>query len=118
MAIFNPKHLDKIIASVGNTIIIRVKKDVTYDDWGNEYDNLSSNVTTVAIVNDISGNEQFNSDGNWTADDKIFFFKSTETELNNENTLTFDDNNYNMIKIIPYKAENEQQQYEVWAKRI
>ena len=118
MAIFNPKHLDKIINKVGNVIVIAAQKDITYDDWGNEYSNLSSNVTTVAIVNDISGNEEFNREGQLVADDKIFFFKSTETALSNEAQLIFDGSIYNIIKIIPYKAEDTQQQYEVWAKRI
>ena len=118
MAIFNPKHLDKIIGSVGNTITISVKKNVTYDDWGNEYSNLSSDVTTVAIVNDISGEEEFNREGVLVPGDKIFFFKSTETNLDEENTLVFHNERFNIIKIIPYEAENKQQQFEVWAKRI
>ena len=118
MAIFNSKHIDKIIRLVGNTITINTKKDVTYDDWGNEYSNASSNIVTVAIVNDVSGTEEFNTEGVLTQNDKIFFLKSDEVGLTNESTITYDEIEYNIIKLIPYKAENSQQQYEIWAKRI
>lgn len=118
MVIFNPKHINKIINRVGNTIVINDKKNIQYDDWGNEYSQISSSVSTLAIVNDVSGSEEFDTEGILVPGDNIFFFKSTETELTNENTLTYDGNDYNIVKIIPYKAEDTQQQYEVWGKRI
>lgn len=118
MVIFNPKHINKIINRVGNIITINNKGNIKYDDWGNKYSQLSSSVTTSAIVNDISGAEQFGTEGILVPNDKIFFLKSTETEITNENTLTYDGNDYNIVKIIPYRAENTQQQYEIWGKRI
>lgn len=118
MVIFNPKHINKIIGRVGNSIVINNKGNIKYDDWGNEYSQLSSSVSTIAIVNDVSSSEEFDTEGILTPDDKIFFFKSTETIITNENTLTYDGFDYNIVKIIPYKAENTQQQYEVWGKRI
>ena len=118
MVIFNPKHINKIIDRVGNSVIISVKKDTTYDDWGNEYFNTSSNISTSAIVNDISGDEDFGTDGVLVENDKIFFFKSDEVGLTNENTIIYDDYEYAIVKIIPYKAEDNQQQYEIWGKRL
>lgn len=118
MAIFNPKHINKIIVKVGNSVTVNIKGDVNYDDWGNEYSNISSAVSTTAIVNDISASEEFNAEGIFAPDDKIFFFESTQTGLTNGNTITYDGDNYNIIKVIPYKAENTQQQYEIWGKRL
>lgn len=118
MVIFNPKHINKIINRVGNDIIISNKKNIQYDDWGNEYTQISSNVSTIAIVNDISGSESFETEGILVPNDKIFFFKSDEGGITNENTIIYENDEYNIVKIIPYKAENTQQQYEVWCKKM
>ena len=32
MAIFNPKHINKIIDKVGNTVVISEKSNIRYDD--------------------------------------------------------------------------------------
>lgn len=118
MVIFNPKHIDKIIAKVGNTVSIVIKGDIAFDDWGNQYSNISSTISATAIVNDISISEDFNTEGILVPDDKIFFFESTETGLTNDNTIAYDGENYNIVRVIPYKAENAQQQYEIWGKRL
>lgn len=118
MVIFNAKHIDRIIVKVGNSVNIIIKSDITYDDWGNQYSNISSSISTTAIVNDISASEEFNTDGVLVPDDKIFFFESTTEGLTNDNTINYANNSYNIIKIIPYVAENNQQQYEVWGKRL
>jgi len=116
MAIFNPRHLDKIIGNVGNTVILYNKTDVQYDEWGNEFSSMSG-VTTIAVVNDISKEDENNTEGVLVSGDKIFFFKSTETNLTENGIISYEGVNYNIVKLIPYKAENVSQQYEVWAKR-
>ena len=116
MAIFNPKHLDSIIQKVGNTVVLYSKTDVQYDDWGNEFSSTSG-VSTIAVVNDISKEDENNVEGVLVSGDKIFFFKSTETNLTENGIISFENVNYNIVKVIPYKVENISQQYEVWAKR-
>lgn len=117
MAIFNPRHIDKIIDNVGNSVVIYSKSTTEYDDWGNEF-SLISGVSTTAVVNDVSASDEFNQEGTSVHKDKIFFFKSTETTLTEDGIINYEDNNYVITKIIPYKAENTSQQYEVWAKII
>jgi len=114
----NPKNIDSIIDRRGSTVIILEKGDITYNDWGDESSDTSSSTSTVAVVNDITGQEEFNKDGIFVPGDKIFFFKSTEIELNNQNTISFNDSIYNIRQVVSHNFEDNVQQYEVRGKKI
>lgn len=110
-------NIDRDIDRHGSSIEVNVTSSVTYSDWGDE-DVNSSSVSTVAIVNDIDGDEDFNKDGVFVPGDKVFFFKSTETGLAEDSTVTFDSIKYNIVKVISHKWHNTSQQHEVRCKRI
>ena len=110
-------NIDKDIDRYGSSIDVNITSSVTYSDWGDK--NSSSDATsTTAIINDIDGSEDFNKEGIFIPGDKVFFFKSTETGLAEDNTITFDSIEYNIIKIISHKWHNTTQQHEVRCKRI
>ena len=50
-------NINNEIDKYGYPVVINVKRDLEYDDWGNEYYSISSNVSSIAVTNDINGGE-------------------------------------------------------------
>ena len=105
--------------------IDRLKSDVTikvntktFNQYGDETV-TSTSVSTVAVVNAIQGNEEWNKDGLFVSKDKIFFFKGDRTDLDVGNYITLNSQDYEIIQEpIEHEIENVIQYIEVRAKRI
>ncbi len=113
--VYNSK-IDDEIDFYGSPVTIKAKSNVGYDDWGNEYSSSANNLT-VAVPNDIIGDEQFVVDGNYVPGDKVFFFKSTESNLSVNNIIIFNSINYRITDVVSHNIQNEQQQFEVRCKK-
>jgi hypothetical protein len=112
-----PTDIDNDIDYYGSTVILTVKSGILYDDWGNEYYDETT-ISTVAVPNDITGGEEYNTEGVFVPGDKVFFFKSTESYLENGNTVTFGSNTYRITEIVSHNLQNKQFPYEVRCKKI
>jgi len=109
--------IDSEIDNLGSTVKIVSKSGIEYDDWGNEYTSSESS-STIAVPNDIQGDENFVIEGNYQPGDKTFFFKSDESNLEVGNNITFNSVTYRIKDVISHNIQDEQQQYEVRCKRL
>ena len=109
--------IDDEIDELATSLTIKVKSGIVTDDWGNEYSSSTSK-TSKAVPNDIIGDEQFVIDGNYQPGDKVFFFKSSESNLALGYTITFDSEDYRIQDIIKHNLQGEFQQKEVRCKKI
>lgn len=109
--------IDLEIDNFGSPVKIVSKSGIVYDDWGNEYTSSESN-STIAVPNDVQGDEDFVIEGNYQPGDKIFFFKSDENNLEAGNNIVFNEVTYRIQDVISHNIQGEQQQYEIRCKRL
>lgn len=113
-----PGYIDAQIDKYGSSVTIIGKHSVTYDEHGDEYSS-DHEIETIAVPNDVSGGEEFNTEGIFTPGDKVFFFKSTEdeTELVDGNLIKFRNVDYRITQVVSHNIQDNQHQYEVRCKR-
>lgn len=72
----SPSVIDSAIDRFGENVTIRVVSG-TISEWGDSYNESTSDSVVIAVINDISGDEDFNKDGKYVPGDKIFYLKSS-----------------------------------------
>jgi hypothetical protein len=103
----------------GSSVTIIGKHSITYDEHGDE-SYSDHEICTKAVPNDVTGDEDFNTEGIFVPGDKIFFFKSTEDaeELVPEHVIQFNNIEYKIIQVVSHNIQNTQHQFEVRCKKI
>lgn len=109
--------IDKEIDSFGTTVQVYSKGTVYYDDWGKpSYDTTEKEI--VVIVNDITGEEEWNREGRFVPGDKKIFLKSTD-DVNQDEIVKIGDEWYKITgKPVRHVFKGNTQQKEVMCKRI
>jgi len=112
-------RIDDAIDYYGTTVTVSAVGTEYKDDWGNTtYDSSSSTITTV--LNDITGDEEWNTEGLYVRGDKLLFLKSSDDlHINDIITISGDTDTYRVTqKPIRHNVMNESQQKEVPVKRV
>ena len=110
-------RIDDEIDFYGTTVAVSTMGTAYTDDWGNtSYDSSSKDL--VVVLNDITGDEEWNKEGIYVRGDKLLFLKSTDDmNVNDETTISGD--TYRVIqKPIRHNVQDANQQKEVPVKRI
>lgn len=115
MATVSTSLVDSEINRYGSTISM-VAKTTAYTEWGDESCSTTT-TTTVAVHNDISGDEDFNTAGIYRPGDKIFFFKS-DASLTEGNEIIFGSKYYRITEIITHHLEDQDYVSEVRCKKV
>ena len=109
--------IDRQINHYGTSVtVITPTGTINTDDWGHTSYDLSKR-RIVAVVNDVSGQEAWNTEGIFAPNDKIFFIKSTDTVAKNSFILHAG-NYYRVLQVIRHNVQNQDQQAEVRAKYV
>ena len=110
-------RIDDEIDYYGTTVSISIMGTAYTDDWGNTtYDSSSSSM--VVVLNDITGDEDWNKDGLYVKGDKLLFLKSSD-DLHVNDEIIINTDTYRVVqKPIRHNIMNEDQQKEVPVKRI
>jgi hypothetical protein len=105
------------IDRLGENITVRVVS-VSISDWGDNYgDNSTSDTTTVAVVNDIQGDEEFNTEGKYHPGDKTFFVKS-DASVSVGNRIIHNSNTYEVKDVITHRIKGNNVCSEVRTNKV
>jgi hypothetical protein len=109
--------IDRQINHYGTSVTVVTPRGTIYtDDWGNR-SYTTANKRIVAVINDVSGQESWNTEGLFGPDDKIFFVKSTDT-VEKDSFILHASNYYRVVQVIRHNVKNQDQQAEVRAKYV
>ena len=110
-------RIDDAIDFYGTTVTISKMGTSYTDDWGNvSYD--SSSDSMVVVLNDITGDAEWNNEGVYVRGDKLLFLKSCN-DLNVNDEVSISGDTYKVVqKPIRHNVQDENQQKEVPVKRI
>jgi len=108
---------DKIDA-LGSTVTITSYANSTYNDYGDLNVGTATVVSTVAVVNALSNEDDVVKAGVFTTKDKRFFFKSTEA-ISHDNIITHKEINYKIDgEPVAHELEDTVYAIEVYGRRI
>ena len=91
------------IDELGNTIYLVSKGTTTRNEWGDEVSGTTSSESITAVINDISGDEEFNREGIFSPGDKVFFMKYDEylSEPNKDSYyIIYNSDNYKIMQVL------------------
>lgn len=109
--------LSKAIELFKSDVTLKIKSSV-YSIYGDETPN-TSNVTTIATVNDVSGDEEWNVEGVFVPGDKVFFFKGDQVGVEAGNIVELNSVEYEISQEpIKHIIGNNIQHIETRAKKI
>lgn len=101
-------------------IIVKYTGVATEDDWGDSIKRTTTQSTEEAVVNDISGDEAWNTEGKFTSGDKVFFFPYDIdiTEQNKEDYyIKYLNESYKIMVVLQPASNSTHQVKELRCKR-
>ncbi len=111
-------RIDDEIDYYGTDITFYSPTGIIYTDkWGNSSNDINSSSITV-VLNDVTGGEEWNTEGQFVPGDKLLFLKSSD-DLNIDDYVEINSEYYKVVqKPIRHNVQNENQQKEVPVKRV
>ena len=111
------ESIDDEINELGTNVVVYSETTQFYDDWGNKTQSSTSKTMKV-VLNDITGEEAWNTEGIFVSGDKVLFLKSPDT-MTAEDIVFIDPDWYRVVgKPIRHNVQGANQQKEVKCKRI
>ena len=107
---------DNVIDSLGSTVTLKIKTS-SNSKYGDE-SYSSTSVSIIVGVNDINGEENWNREGVFIPGDKLFFIKSSVSDITEGNLITYRSNNYEIAQVISPDISGNLQFYEVRAHKV
>ncbi len=113
----SPATIDSAIDRFGSSITLRVKTMSTTSDRGDEY-YTTSDSTIIAVHNDIVGDEEFNREGIYRPGDKVFFAKSTQSNLSPGNEVIYDSSVFKIRDVVNHHIQSNDFVKEVRCSKV
>lgn len=107
------------VTHYGEAVTVRVVPTDYYNEHGDLNESSSYSDTTTIAVPNILGNEDLEvREGRFRNGDKRFFFKSTESDLDNGNRIQHDDSWYEIEDVLKHRLKGEIAGFEVMARKV
>ena len=107
---------DKQIDRYGESVSLRTVNSSTLSDWG-DVTEATSDTTITAVLNDIQGDEEFNSEGRYQPGDKVFFVKS-DVSVSVNDKIIFDSNTYEIKDVIAHRLQGKSMVKELRTSKV
>jgi len=110
--------IDDEIDYYGTTVTLYSPTGTIFTDkWGNVSNDTTTSTLTI-VLNDVTGSEDWNSDGQFVPGDKLLFLKSSD-DLDIDDYVKIDSIYYKVVQEpIRHNVQDENQQKEVPVKRV
>jgi len=109
--------IDSAITRLGTSITLSVNTVSTSSEYGDEYYSTSDS-TLIAVHNDIQGDEEFNKEGIYRPGDKVFFAKSTESNLSPGNNILYNSEIFKIKDVISHHIQDKDFVKEIRCSKI
>lgn len=109
--------VDRAIARYGENVTLTVITP-TYSDYGDISSTSTSTSTITVVHNDIGGDEEFNKEGRYQPGDKVFFCKSSTSNLSLGNTITFNETDYEIKDVITHRTQGSTFVFEIRCSKV
>ena len=112
----NPYLIDKYVDKYGSTITLGIVTQ-TFSNWGDASETTSDS-TIIAVVNVMNQESDLVKAGILHAGDKVFYCKSTQQNLDRENTIIHNNLKYKINEVLDHSLKDTAYVKEVRAKKI
>jgi hypothetical protein len=102
----------------GETVTVRSVTDDSYSKWGDSTESTSDTASVKAMVVDISDEQLKETEGEFTPGDKIFFFKSDESNISVGNRIIHNSITYEILRAMIRELGGKDFFQEAWGKKV
>lgn len=114
----SPTIIDSSIDRFGEEVTLISKSSIVYSDYGDVSSQTTSGETIVAVLNDLQGDEQFNTEGRFRPGDKTFFCKSDTDNLTEGNTIVVNGETYEIKDVVNHRLQGNDFAKEVRTNKV
>lgn len=95
------QHVTNEIDYYGTSVIVKTVTDSTYSKWGDATE-TSSDATKTAFVQILTQTDDLVKEGVFSAGDKLFWFKGTETNIARGNRIQHTSKWYEIVETLEH----------------
>jgi hypothetical protein len=111
-----PLFVDKYVDKYGSTVTLKVVNQ-SFSKYGDASE-TSSDASVIAVVNVMDQGSELVKQGIMHEGDKVFYFKSTQGDLDRENIIVHRDKQYKIDNVLDHQLADEDYVLEVRTKKI
>ncbi len=116
-SLLNTRFIDREIEYLGTEVTLRAVTDSSHSKWGDATES-TSDTTKTAFIQVLSQEDELVQEGIFQSGDKLFWFRSSETNIDRGNRIQHNSLWYEIVEVIEHEATNTNFVIEARTKKV
>jgi len=115
---FGTQLIANEIEFLGSTVTVRAITDDSYSKWGDARESTSDTEDIKAMVQTLTQADELVKEGVFQAGDKIFWFKSDQSNITRGNRISHDSKWYEIVEVLTHTLADTTYLKEAKTKKV
>lgn len=115
---FGTQQIANEIEQLGSTVTVRAITDDSYSKWGDATESTVDTASVKAMVQILTQADELVKEGVFQAGDKIFWFKSDQSNIIRGNRIQHDSKWYEIVNLIKHSLADVDYLIEARTKKV